>query len=157
IWHSAWLLAAASAAGSITWADLPASVHARLEPAGISSSSFPGYIDRLNRTHAQRVREGDLDHLVFYFLQSTHFTSRAPIEPALSARAFVDGLPLAERDPYLAQGRAEVSRVPADVRARARDLLRAIESADRDPRVVYFRQLAAAALPPGAGREGALL
>ena len=47
---------------------------------------------RLRQTHAARVREGDFDHLVFYLLQSTHFTSLPPIEPALSAKALVDGL-----------------------------------------------------------------
>ena len=157
IWHSAWLLAAVAAARSVTWADLPASVHARLEAAGVQSSSFPAYIDRLNRTHAQRVREGDLDHLVFYLLQSTHFTKHPPIEPALSARGVVDALPPAERAAYLDSGRADLSRVPADVRARARDLLHAIDSRDPDPRVTYFRRLVSTTLPVGAEREAALL
>jgi hypothetical protein len=47
--------------------------------------------------------------------------------------------------------------VPAAVRTRARDLLRALDSRDQDPRIVYFRQLAAAALPHGRERETALL
>ena len=159
IWHSALLLAAATVAGarSVTWADLAPSVHARLETAGVSATSFPAYLEQLNRTHAQRVREGDLDHLVFYFLQSRHFTERTPIEPALSARAFVESLPPADREIYLSQGHSDVSRVSADVRARARDLLRALDSHDQDPRIVYFRQLAATALPRGPEREKALL
>jgi len=157
ICHSAWLLAAVIAARSVTWADLPSSVHARLESAGVSSSSFPAFLDRLNRTHAERVREGDLDHFVFYLLQSTHFTRRPAIEPALSARGFVDGLPAAERTAYLEDGRGDVSRIGPDVRARAKDLLRALDSRDADPRLVYFRQLAAAALPRGAEREAAVL
>ena len=158
IWHLAWLLAAATvAARSVTWADLPAPVHARLETAGVSSASFPAYLERLNRTHAQRVREGDLDHLVFYLLQSTHFTARPAIEPALSARAFVDALPAAGRTAYLADGRADPSRVAPDVRARGRDLLHTIDSRDADARIVFFRQLVSSALPRGAGREPALL
>jgi SAM-dependent methyltransferase len=144
------------AARPIAWADLPAAIHVRLEAAGVSSSAFPGFLDQLNRAHAQRVREGDLDHLVFYLLQSTHFTRQPPIEPALSARALVDALLPRDRTAYLQQGGADVSRVPAAVRTRARDLLRALDSRDRDPRVAYFRQLAGAALPGGAERETAL-
>ena len=103
------------------------------------------------------MREGDLDHLVFYLLQSTHFTRQPAIEPALSARALVEAMAPQDRDAYLQQGTADISRVPAPVRTRARDLLRALDSRDQDPRVVYFRQLAAAALPHGRERETALL
>jgi hypothetical protein len=147
----------AAVARPVTWADLPASVHARLEAAGVHPSSFPAFLDGLNRTHAERVREGDLDHLVFYLLQSTHFTRRPPIEPALSARAFVDALASPDHAAFVDEGRADPSRVPADVRARAHDLLRAIDSRDDDPRIAYFRQLVAGALPRGAEREAALL
>jgi len=155
--HVAWLLAAVTAARSVTWADLQPSVHARLAASGVSSSSFPAFLDRLNRTHADRIREGDLDHFVFYLLQSTHFTRHPALEPALSARAFVEGLPAAERAAYLDEGRADVARVAADVRTRTRDLLRLLDSHDADPRIVYFRQLAAAVLPRGAAREAAVL
>jgi hypothetical protein len=147
----------APAARPTTWADLPAAFHPRLQAAGVSSAAFPAFLDRLNRTHAQRVREGDLDHLVFYLLQSAHFTRQPAIEPALSARALVDAWPPAGRDAYLQQGSADVTRVAAAVRTRARDLLRALDSRDQDARVVYFRQLVAAALPRGGERETALL
>jgi hypothetical protein len=147
----------AAAARPVTWEDLPAAVHARLQSAGVSSSSFPGWLDRLARTHRQRVREGDLDHLVFYLLQSAHFTRQPPIEPALSARGLVQGLGEADRAAYLRQGSTDVSRVPPPVRARIRALLHALDSRDRDPRIVYFRELATAALPHGAARETALL
>lgn len=120
--------------------DLPSAIRARLEAAGLSSSGFSAFIDRLNRTHAERVRAGDLDHLVFYLLQSRHFTAEPAIEPALSAKAFTDG-----------------AAVPGPVRARARDLVRALDAPDRDPRLVFFRQLAAVALPRGPTREAALL
>jgi SAM-dependent methyltransferase len=75
----------------------------------------------------------------------------------LSARALVDVLAASERTVYLDQGSADPGRVPANVRTRARDLLRDLDSKDQDPRIVYFRQLAAAALPRGAERETALL
>lgn len=154
------LLTAASGAqpaSSLSWNDLPPAAREALGAAGVSPAGFSDYLARLHRVHAQRVREGDLDHLVFYLLQSAHFTRQPPIEPALSARALVEGLPPGERDTYLQTGGADRSRVPAPVRTRARDLVRALDSRDRDPRIVYFRQLAAAALPRGGEREAALV
>jgi hypothetical protein len=154
------LLTAASgaqSASSLTWTDLPPAARDRLAAAGVSQSGFSDYLARLHRLHAQRVRDGDLDHLVFYLLQSTHFTREPPIEPALSARALVDAMPEPERGAYLHQDAVDVARVAAPVRARTRDLLRSLDSRDADPRLVYFRQLAAAALPAGAEREPALL
>jgi hypothetical protein len=150
-------VAAAAAARTVTWADLPSPVQARLDTAGVPASAFPAYLDRLRRTHATRIREGDLDHLVFYLLQSTHFTRLPSIEPALSARGLVESLPDPERAVYLKSGRAPRARVPPDVLARARELLQAIDSADADARLVYFRQLVSTALPRGRPREAALL
>jgi hypothetical protein len=150
-------LSAAPVARPITWADFPTAIHARLETGGIPSSAFAGFLAQLNRTHLQRIREGDLDHLVFYLLQSTHFTRLSPIEPALSAREVVDALPTSDRAAYLQHGDGDIARVPAVVGTRARDLLRALDSRDQDPRVVYFRQLARTALPTGGGRETAVL
>jgi len=147
----------AAAARSVTWTDLPGPVRTRLQHSGVSSVSFSQFLDRLNQSHAQRVREGDLDHLVFYLLQSTHFTKQPPIEPALSARELVDGLAPAGRAAYLERGAIDTARVPSAVRTRARDLLHAIDSQDPDPRLVYFRRLAAAALPRGPAREQAIV
>jgi SAM-dependent methyltransferase len=142
---------------SLTWNDLPPAVRDTLGAAGLSQTGFSDYIAKLHRVHAERVREGDLDHLVFYLLQSTHFTRQRPIEPALSARALVDAMPPRDRDAYLQQRSSDISRVPPAVRTRARGLLRALDSRDQDPRVGYFRQLAAAVLPHGPERESALL
>jgi hypothetical protein len=147
----------ARAARPTAWTDLPAAVHARLEAAGVSSSAFAGFLDQLNRAHAQRVREGDLDHLVFYLLQSTHFTRRPPIEPALSARAFVEGLPAAERDAFLRGVPASPSRVSPDVRARVTALVRAMDSPDADARMAYFRALVDASVPARRDREAAIV
>jgi hypothetical protein len=149
--------AGAEPAVSPSWNDLSPAARDRLVAAGISAARFPDYLANLHRVHAQRVREGDLDHLVFYLLQSTHFTRLPAIEPALSARALVDGMAERERTAYLRQGDGDVGRVATPVRARLRDLLRAIDSSDRDPRLVYFRQLASAALPRAAAREPAIL
>jgi hypothetical protein len=137
ICHSALLLAAAAAARSVTWADLPAAVHARLEAAGVTAATFDGRLYTIDRDAQRRVREGDFDHLVFYVLQSTHFTKLPPIEPALSARTQVNGV-LARR-----QGGAP-PLVPRDVDARLTAFLKAIDSGDRDPRLSYFRALVGA-------------
>jgi hypothetical protein len=153
------LLTAASGAQptpSLTWPDLTPAVREQLLAGGVSQTAFPDYLARLRRAHAERVREGDLDHLVFYLLQSTHFTRRPPIEPALSAKSLVEAWPAPNRAAYLQAGSSDVSRVPDAVRLRTLDLLRALESSDRDPRLVYFRQLAAAALPHGAARASAI-
>src|SRR4029453_11788718 len=73
----------------ITW-DAVAPFHMRLEQRGITAATFASYVDRARQDNARRVRDGDLDHLIFYALQSTHFTRPPPIEPALSAKALVD-------------------------------------------------------------------
>jgi SAM-dependent methyltransferase len=146
IWHSAFLVCvltaaalAAPAARTVTWTDLPREVHTRLEAAGLSAGSFPAFLEQLARTHAKRVREGDLDHLVFYALQSRHFTKLPPIEPALSARTFTT-----------------TSQVPPDVRARVHALLRATDSTDADARLTYFRALVNSAFSLRRDREAAV-
>lgn len=123
----------------IGWRDVtPLQQH--LEAHSISEATFSAYVDRVAQDDARRVREGDLDHLVFYALQSTHFTKRPPIEPALSAKAFVDA----------------GNRVPSDVQGRIKDLLTALDSASSDPRLVYFRALVRTTFLPNADREAAL-
>jgi hypothetical protein len=131
--------AAPPPARTITWQEA-APAHGRLGAAGITPQSFPAFIDRIARTNARRVREGDLDHLVFYLLQSTTFTKLPPIEPALSARTF-----------------AGTGEVPLDVRARVRALLSAVRSGGGDARLSYFRAIVRALLPAGNAAEGALL
>lgn len=115
----------AAAARSTTWADLPAAVQARLEPAGITAPTFGTRIAALAREARSRVRQGDMEHLVHYVLQSTHFTRLPPIEPAVSAKAFHEG-------------------VKSDaVDARMTAFLKAVDSSDKDPRLAYFRALLA--------------
>jgi len=116
----------AAAARPVTWGDLPPAVQARLEQAGFTASSFPTQTSAIDRSARTRVRDGDFDHLVFYVLQSTHFTRRSPIEPALSAKAH-----------------AAAGGIPPDVGARIAAFVGAVESGDRDPRVAYFRTLLA--------------
>src|ERR1043166_228888 len=84
--------AALAVAGTrtVVWSDLSPAVQSRLQPA-LTATSFDSRIAAIAREAQARVREGDMDHLVFYVLQSTHFTALAPIEPALSAKQFVEG------------------------------------------------------------------
>jgi hypothetical protein len=140
----------------ITWVDT-APLRARLEARGLTPSSFPSYVERVRQANARRVREGDLDHLVFYLLQSTRFTSLPSIEPALSAKALVDGLDVSEREPFLQRTGAAPTRIPAAVRARVASLVRALDSSERDPRLAYFRELVKATFPIRRQREAALL
>lgn len=50
----------------------------------VSEAEFPSYIQSIDRETDRRVRDGELEHLVYFVLQSHSFTKRAPIEPALS-------------------------------------------------------------------------
>ena len=102
------------------------------------------------------MREGDLDHLIFYALQSTHFTKLPPIEPALSAKALVQALDPAERDGFLRGQAAREPSVPAAVRARVAAFVEALDSSSRDPRLAYFRALVQTTFPDRRGREAAL-
>jgi hypothetical protein len=138
----------------ITWADV-APLASRLEAHGITAGAFASYVQSVHDANARRVREGDLDHLVFYLLQSTRITPRPPIEPALSAKGLVDGLVAGERETFLRTAEAPSSRVAQPVRDRIRALMRALDSSTRDPRLEYFRGLVRVALP--REREAALL
>lgn len=142
----------------ITWDDV-VPLRARLEALGLTSASFPAYVERVREANARRVREGDLDHLIFYLLQSTHFTSLPPIEPAVSARALVEGLDPPDRLTFLKDPQSARSRVDPAVRSRGTALLRALQSPSRDPRdprLIYFRELVTATFPDQADREAAL-
>lgn len=122
----------------VSWEELTP-VHARLEAASLSASTLSAVLERLHTTNVDRVREGDLDHLIFYLLQSKRFPGQ-PIEPALSAKAFV-----------------ESGRVPEGVQTRVSALLRAIEDPDSDARLIYFRDLVHTAFPNARQRDSGVL
>jgi hypothetical protein len=140
----------------ITWADVDA-VRSRLTAAGLTAASFRTSVDRIHQDDLRRMREGDLDHLVFYALQSTRFTTLPPIEPALSARALVESLVPARRDRFLRDAAAPPPEIPAAVRGRIGALVRALESSTQDPRLIYFQHLANTAFPDPGQREASLL
>jgi hypothetical protein len=140
----------------ITWDDL-APLHARLEARNITAGGFPSYVKTLRETHANRVREGDLDHLIFYLLQSTRFTPLPVIEPALSAKTLVGRLGDREREVFLRTAQAPRARVPAAVGSRIAALLRAMGSPGSDARLGYFRTLVTETFPDSTSRQGALI
>jgi SAM-dependent methyltransferase len=143
----------------ITWQDV-APLRALLEARGITATTFPAYVERVHETNIRRVREGDLDHLIFYALQSMHFTTLPPIEPALSAKAFVESLGPTGRDAFLKSSvpAANTARVdiPAPAGARLAAFIRALDSPSSDPRLTYFRALLQAIIPVRSKREAAL-
>ncbi len=162
------LLAAAPAVRPVAWSDLPAPIQHLLDARGVREDGFDAYIDRLRTQTSERLREGDFDHLVYYALQSTRITSRPPIEPALSAKSFVEGLPPEERTRFLAAATdqadqtwlPDTSHVPADARARLFALRDRVERRDAATaaslRLTHFRDVLASS-PPGAPRDRALL
>ena len=103
------------------------------------------------------MREGDFDHLVFYALQSTRFTTLPPIEPALSAKALVDSLSAVERTTFLRTAEAPRARIPAPVLARFAAFGRALDSSPADARITYFRALVKTTFHPPGSREPRLL
>ena len=140
----------------ITWADT-SPFHVQFEAQGITSAAFASYVQRVHQANIRRVREGDLDHLVFYALQSTHFTPMPAVEPALSAKALVDSLNAREREAFLKTSQAPPSRIPASVRLRVAALLRSVDASEGDPRLVYFRGLVKATFPIRRARDAALM
>jgi hypothetical protein len=141
---------------TISWADL-APLHARLEAHGITATSFASFVENTHTSSLRRVREGDLDHLVFYALQSTHFTTLPSIEPALSAKALVGSLSAALRDEFLKSGADVDPPIPPAVRARVAALLRALDAPAGDARLTYFQSLVEATFPDRQTREARLL
>jgi Nodulation protein S (NodS) len=85
----------------LAWADIAPPLQQLLASYGIQDANLRARLAALRQRNRTRVTEGDRDHLIYYLLQATAFTTLPPIEPALSARTF------------LASG-----RIPADAKAR---------------------------------------
>ncbi len=75
---------------TIQYSDLTAAVHHVLEGAGVDAAKFPGYIAGIEHRTAEREREGENDHLIFYILQSKEFTTSARLEPAVCAKQYAE-------------------------------------------------------------------
>ena len=129
-------------------------------PLNAGSGALDGYLDRLERETAARVRDGEFEHLVHYTLQSRWFTRRLPLEPALSAREYVEAMPAAAREKFLAAhpGLTPIPEwIPRRVQERIGDLLRRlsessgeVDRGESDERWRYFSRLVATdKRPPG--------
>jgi hypothetical protein len=127
-----------------------------LESRGVPEASFDTYVARTSADNARRVREGDLDHLVHYLLQSSRITAAPRIEPALSARALVESLAPVRRAAFLRRDLRADPPVPKDVAARIAALLTAVASPRGDARLTYFAALLDAAFPDRDSRPAAI-
>lgn len=117
--------AAALDVRDVTWADLPGGVRQALRPRNIDADRFHAWVKEIRAANEARLRDGNYDHLIHYALLSTRVTSLPPIEPALSAKAFV-----------------ESKRIPDEARARliafAAVLSKAKTTAKSDARIAHF-------------------
>jgi hypothetical protein len=144
-----------SAPARIAWRDA-APLHAALAARGVTEASFDAYVDGIRADNARRVREGDLDHLVHYLLQSSRITTAPPIEPALSARHLVESLAPVRRAAFLRRDARADPPIPKDVASRIDALLRAIEAPRGDARLTYFGALLDTAFPDRPARAAGL-
>jgi hypothetical protein len=146
-------LLATPRAGSvrIAWRDV-APVQATLRASGLGEASFDAYVARVAAENLQRVREGDLDHLVYYLLQSTRISSAPAIEPALSARHLLESLDADRRAAFLRGDGAAAPSAPPEVTTRIAALLRAVQTPGEDARLTSFSALLDTAYPDPATR-----
>ncbi len=141
----------------IRWDDLPSAIQRRFRGAGLDERSFEAFRQDHERRTQARVVEGDLDALVYYALQSTAFTKLPPIEPALSAKAFVEGFDVETRRRFLSGETIASARVPAPVRQRLEALLPALREPPPRSRLEYFRDILLRQPRMGSGSEDVLL
>jgi hypothetical protein len=139
----------------VTWRDV-APVQGTLRTLGVSEASFDAYVAGVGADNVRRVREGDLDHLVYYLLQSTRITRLPAIEPALSAQRLVDSLAPVRRAAFLRGDPAASPPLPRDVTARIDALLRAADAPRGDARLLYFAALLEHAFPDARTRAAGL-
>ena len=130
-------LLSAPRAVAVEWADLPASIQRRLTSKDVTAASFPTFRTDLDRRTHERVRESDLDALIYYALQSASFTKERPIEPALSAKAYVEGLDSVTRARFLKGEAAPIARIPPDARDRIAAFAVALEKPPPFSRLGY--------------------
>ena len=151
-----WLPALANAGPvRIGWRDV-VPVQATVRAGGVDEASFDAYVTRVADENVRRVREGDLDHLIYYLLQSSRISRAPAIEPALSARRLVESLDADRRSAYLRGEPAAAPPVPSEVTARIAAVLGAVQTPRGDARLIYFAALLDAAYADPATRAGGL-
>lgn len=137
------LEADAPIARPVQWEDLPPAIERRLIAAGLDAQAFTRFREEQQRLTEARVRESDLDALIYYALQSVAFTDAPPIEPAVAAKAFVERLDAESRARLLSDGVAPSERVPVEVRERLAELIPALRYPSDGSRLAHFRDLLA--------------
>jgi CheR methyltransferase, SAM binding domain len=126
----------------IQYADLPSDIQKRFAADGIPARDFPGYLRSVETDTERRVSEGEREHLIFYALQSQGFTRRPPIEPAVSARRFVESLTPADRILFLEDPTYQPpAGWPSDERARVAEALSALGRKTSNARLAFFKRL----------------
>jgi hypothetical protein len=133
----------------IQYSDLPPQIQARFAANGITGVRFSDYLRDVDAETDRRVAEGEREHFTYFALQSTRITGRPPIEPAVSARRFVESLAPSDRARFVEDRDFVPSRGwPAAERARIGDAVAALARTDvaasksaADARLSYFRQL----------------
>jgi SAM-dependent methyltransferase len=108
----------------IAWDDIARPMQDLLARRGITGDGFLARISDLRRRNQARMREGDLDHVVYYVLQSSSFTRLPAIEPAESAAQFV-----------------AINAIPAPAQSRIRAFVAALNHVGSNVRLSYFRDL----------------
>jgi hypothetical protein len=113
----------------VAWADLPISVRQALTSRKIDAGRFPAWVKETRAANETRLRDGNYDHLIHYALQSARVTALPPIEPALSAKAFVE---------------SKSKQIPDDARARLIAFASVLSKTkgDGDARLAHFRDIA---------------
>lgn len=145
----AWAQASPGAVRSIRYADLPQQLQGWLTAQGITRASFADYVAEINRHTTEREERGEFEHLIYYALQSTRFTARARVEPAVSAYLFVRQMDAAERQLFLdgeRDYRPTTEKIPSSAAARLHDLAAVLvrparRNADDAERLSYFAGL----------------
>jgi hypothetical protein len=136
------LLAAAAALAQtpVRLADIPAELRPRFGVKADSETAFESLRLAIDRRTDERERQGEQEHLIYFILQSGVFTKRPRIEPALSARQFVESLPAPHRSRLLERDFGFPFALPADVRARMEDFLAALRRPVSDERMIYWKR-----------------
>jgi hypothetical protein len=147
--------APAAARRPVVFGDLPLPIQQWLHTKSVDADGFDAFVRGIDRRSSERRDAGEREHLIYFILQSRRFTSEAPIEPALSAAAFVKSLPPEERERLLADGPyvPPIERIPAAAAARLRAFAavrRRAASAAADERLAYFARLLPAGDAPAA-------
>jgi hypothetical protein len=130
-------LVAALAVRDVTWGDLPARVQQALTSRKIDASRFAAWVKEIRAANEARLRDGNYDHLIHYALQSTRVTTLPAIEPAISAKAFVESksnqIPENARARLIAFAAALSKAAPATGAAKG--------DARLDARMAHFRDI----------------